>query len=142
MLSLLVASTLALAGSLRCELQEGAEWAGSDGVTAVVCEDQAGFFVPSLAFRSLYVESEPYKLLEKQLQLAVRENAELRAVVRVSEKAIAFERRVSSTSTERWKQAEGDLLQAESDAERKWWESPPLWFSLGAAVASLLIASR
>lgn len=115
-----------------CLLQSGAEW-NPGGVSAIECNAETGFFVPSLEFRGLLDprNSEPYKLLEREHALALRENEALEGLVHTSERVAERWKDYAGEIEQRWVQAEDALSSAEVDGRSAWYESPLFWFPVG-----------
>lgn len=132
-----------------CALQKGAAWNGAAGVSAVDCDGVPGFFVPSAEFRALRRpnESRIYKLLEEELRLAKLEIGALNVATEAGDSAIARWKDLAAHNYRNWRAAEEDV-QAQTAlvleaAERGWYESPVLWFSIGAGVtlAAIVVAA-
>ena len=71
----LAAGLVPSANKIDCRATLNADWFGNEDPSAVVCNGVSGFFVPSAQYRALRKpeESDVYKLLEKELQLAKME---------------------------------------------------------------------
>lgn len=138
-------SAAAPSAKLDCSLQKGATWnEGSDEVSAVRCNGRKGFFVPSAEYRRLIdVEENPaYKLLEKELKLAEKEIASLRKAISDGDGALEKWKDLAKFNRKNWLEAEDDVQAIAKDvqeaARRKWYESDPLWFTLGALTVAVV----
>lgn len=150
MLTSLLLTTSVLAQpsvDLSCVLQEGAAWnEGARNVSAVVCNDRSGFFVPSSEFRAMRrpQDSQVYKLLERELAIADKEIESLNKSIAAGDEALQKWKGIADHNETNWRAAENDVQEMRDDvaeaAERSWYESPLLWMGIGAGVVGLIWA--
>ncbi|NJO82037.1 MAG: hypothetical protein HC828_04060 [Blastochloris sp.] len=138
--------------AVSCRLQAGAAWNdGPEDVSALRCGGVDGFFVPSLVYRQLRrpQESEAYRLLDQELQLAKAElherTQESLAAGRVAESS----RQLADRCWAGWEQSADGLAKGYealaagqkslADERAEDGSSPVLWFGVGVAVGVLAI---
>lgn len=136
--------------AVSCRLQAGATWNdGPEDVSALRCAGVDGFFVPSLTYRQLRrpQESEAYRLLDQELQLAKEElherSLEAQAAGRVAESS----RQLATTCWNGWEQSADGLAKGyealaagqKNLEDEQAQSSPVMWFGIGAVAGVLLV---
>lgn len=108
---------------------------GDRAVTALVCSDRPGFWVPSAYFRDLIRIEADYPLLDERARLLTARGEEYRLAARSYAATASAARDRAAIFEDAYQSAREDRDAAEARAERRLWESPTLWFGLGVVAA-------
>lgn len=148
-------ATIIVAGQLLgpaesdCRLQPGAFFdADIESVAAISCNRRPGFFVPSAVYRDIRdpTKSSAYRLLEQELEISKRIEAELRQLDQFNEARLARATDDADRYRRMWMEADQRAADANQRAveaaQRSWIEEPVLWLliGIGAAVAAMAAA--
>lgn len=128
--------------SCTVSFEQGELNGGPDQVTAVHCEGIPGFFVPRTRYRKLSMDSYRLGLIDEKLQLAQKENQEMRAAIAFLKGAYVQASEGGAAMKKNWLEAEDRWLKLNSQyikdveeaSQRAWYESPLLWVGVGVAV--------